>query len=740
MEELPLLYQQSPGLQQINLEFSEIEDLAPILPLLAQFSDLRELLLFGNRLENLPEDLSGLGSLEKMDISNNLIDDITMILPSLKSLPLLNELHITLQTENDEEMLIRSLKKLVNLNGVAVVREKYIEDQEAEFVESPQGEEEENSGKYSEKSERFSEKSEKFSEKSEKYSEKSEKYSKKSEKYSEKKQESSREYRKETESMDISDSEEDARKTLMACETSGYFGEESVLSQKYLEKIAILYDDIRGHWQKEDQEIDKHLAEDFDKNIKNIMQELSEVLKSTESEQLITVHSIKAKFKLACICRAGATRLVSKKHAEIGKSLQTIDQTIDSLFAELFSTTPQTPQKSGNETAQLEKELKLNKQEKEKVIKRFHEDRAEMLEEIESLREENKKYLDTIIRHSKSYAESLENNRRAPDLPQGKSIDEERNYSNYPSSQKATGKLLTLRQLKEVIEEIYISKAKYDERCADGKMPRETMEQHMYNYLNTKYGLKTLILDWAASIITSVKKHAGKDNDVAVFGKIIRNECDEEFRFVQIQVKETVAELLKMHLKNKFPLKNNADLMDMANEKTNGHLYEEEWNEIVKYMYNEEDSSVLVEEIWMIIRKKQYLQVAPAPKARVSREEAVALREKEKLLKSRILYLDFLKVLLDFQLKGHEKFLAKFVQIFRKVDSDADGILSEEEFRELIIVMDLGFSEEDVVRLLQIIDPYDNQQITFSEGVALFSTELIPVEGVAVMKKLSLEA
>ena len=54
--------------------------------------------------------------------------------------------------------------------------------------------------------------------------------------------------------------------------------------------------------------------------------------------------------------------------------------------------------------------------------------------------------------------------------------------------------------------------------------------------------------------------------------------------------------------------------------------------------------------------------------------------------------------------------------------------------------MDLGFSEDDINRLLQIIDPYDNQQITFSEGVALFSTELIPVEGVAVMKKLSLES
>ena len=108
-------------------------------------------------------------------------------------------------------------------------------------------------------------------------------------------------------------------------------------------------------------------------------------------------------------------------------------------------------------------------------------------------------------------------------------------------------------------------------------------------------------------------------------------------------------------------------------------------------------------------------------------------------MKTRISYADFLKVMLDFQLKGHEKFLAKFIQVFRKVDRDADGIINEHEFTELVLIMDLGFSEADITRLLQIIDPYDNQQITFSEGVGLFSTELIPVEGVAVMKKLSLE-
>lgn len=49
---------------------------------------------------------------------------------------------------------------------------------------------------------------------------------------------------------------------------------------------------------------------------------------------------------------------------------------------------------------------------------------------------------------------------------------------------------LTLKQLKDMIEEIYASKAKYDQKYTDAKLPRETMEQHMYTYLNQKYGLK----------------------------------------------------------------------------------------------------------------------------------------------------------------------------------------------------------------------------------------------------------
>lgn len=52
--------------------------------------------------------------------------------------------------------------------------------------------------------------------------------------------------------------------------------------------------------------------------------------------------------------------------------------------------------------------------------------------------------------------------------------------------------------------------------------------------------------------------------------------------------------------------------------------------------------------------------------------------------------------------------------------------------------MDIGLTEEDIMRLLHIIDPYNNQQITFSECVTLFSTEVLSEkEPIGILQKLA---
>jgi hypothetical protein len=195
---------------------------------------------------------------------------------------------------------------------------------------------------------------------------------------------------------------------------------------------------------------------------------------------------------------------------------------------------------------------------------------------LKSLEDENKKYLEKIIRQSKSkpLPSPLQNSNKMIDhdnLPK-KTLERERAHEkeNLPKSiinnkpfyffikscqklnevNSALGQInvrvLTLKQLKDAIEEINESKQKYDKKNLEAKLPRETMEQHMYTLLNHKYGLKNLTIEWVAAILNGIKTYAREDNDIFVFAKILKNECDEEFRFVQNQVKNTIVELLKV--------------------------------------------------------------------------------------------------------------------------------------------------------------------------------------------------
>ena len=73
------------------------------------------------------------------------------------------------------------------------------------------------------------------------------------------------------------------------------------------------------------------------------------------------------------------------------------------------------------------------------------------------------------------------------------------------------------------MNEIYVSKAKHNMLCLDSGIPMETMEAHMYTFLNQKYGLKAMTVEWAMSIVNGIKKYGQDDAEVATFGKILRN-------------------------------------------------------------------------------------------------------------------------------------------------------------------------------------------------------------------------
>lgn len=63
---------------------------------------------------------------------------------------------------------------------------------------------------------------------------------------------------------------------------------------------------------------------------------------------------------------------------------------------------------------------------------------------------------------------------------------------------------------------------------------------------------------------------------------------------------------------------------------------------------------------------------------------------------SKLLWKDFCKVILDFQMQEHERFLLKFTNLFKSVDNDQDGVISELQFKDLLRMMNCFDNEADI--------------------------------------------
>lgn len=78
-------------------------------------------------------------------------------------------------------------------------------------------------------------------------------------------------------------------------------------------------------------------------------------------------------------------------------------------------------------------------------------------------------------------------------------------------------KLLTLRQLHDLIAEFYRDKAAFDIKSTSLKNPRMSPELFLYDFLKKKYGLQELVMHWAYVIVESVNFHASRDSEVSLF-------------------------------------------------------------------------------------------------------------------------------------------------------------------------------------------------------------------------------
>lgn len=136
----------------------------------------------------------------------------------------------------------------------------------------------------------------------------------------------------------------------------------------------------------------------------------------------------------------------------------------------------------------------------------------------------------------------------------------------------------------------------------------------MYTYLNQKYGLKNIIIEWAAAIINGIKTYLRDDHDVTLFGKILKNECDEEFRFIQAHVKDTLSSLLKVMIKEKYPMKAETEFSRMHENILTGQVDEWIWRKIIEKMYDPRDFEILESKFNQMLEEKRQSRGAVGPR------------------------------------------------------------------------------------------------------------------------------
>ena len=299
------------------------------------------------------------------------------------------------------------------------------------------------------------------------------------------------------------------------------------------------------------------------------------------------------------------------------------------------------------------------------------------------------------------------------------------NNNSFLQTSPVCTRVFTIKMMKEIINDIYNSKAEFDKKSDENKLPRETMEQHMYTYLNQKYGLKSIIIEWASNIINGIKIFSSEDSEVCLFGKILRNEIEEDARMIYSDVQKSILEYLNYYIKRKNHYISAKEISKILKEKKRGSLSEEEWKEVINYLYNEEHAKILEERISEVIQKKYFKSKLDTDR-KLTRKQIIQLSKLKE--EYNIPFKDLVKIIHEFQIKQREKQLKNFVQLFKSVDKDNNGIINEEEFVNLLYNMNIFGDnlKQKIVELLTQIDPYNNKQITFSECVNLFGS--IPYE------------
>ena len=262
-------------------------------------------------------------------------------------------------------------------------------------------------------------------------------------------------------------------------------------------------------------------------------------------------------------------------------------------------------------------------------------------------------------------------------------------------------RVLNIKNILDIISQVYRQRnIRLQKKLQGAYYIKGTLETDLISYLKSKYGLKKMIIEWFLTILSSIKAYSKINGEICLFGLILRNELDEGSIDILQKIKETVGNIL-----NHLYKYNNTIVENIKNNKE--YMKENEWIFICQVLYCNDIN----------LREKFENKIYEFIKKMIKSDKIL-----EKIGK-KILFCDFLNLLIMFNLRQRKKYLKNLVNIFQNYDKEKFGVINYEEFK--LMIKELGYFDKskinDIINhLVEKCDKETTGQITFNEVVECF--------------------
>ena len=438
-------------------------------------------------LTEIPEELlEHKDSLEILDISNNNFTDLKPIAEFLSQFPKLTNLNIDLESEEDALLILKSIQNLKFLNQQATDEEDEVDNNNNNINDN-------NNDIINEETDEPLRQSE-LNENNENYN------------------------------NNINDKFNENQMEIPEVQNASL--------QSEINNFNVIVSNIKKFYEKKPDEVNK-FSEEFQDFLKNKIDYINQMINTNTAKYLYALNVYQSKLdiysflnqkiismlkELSSLNKFNNSDLILESLEKIEEYRTESENNINSIVNKMNKGITELNTNRKNDNNELNKQVKQLKSELNKLKKKNKEyeittrtletENKSLNEKNKLLKKDNDKLSGNLFRRANRMIKSetngnKENNEFLPDSKNNifdlKSLFE--NPHEKITLSQTNSRILAKNYLIDIINDIYKNKIISDKKNIQNQIPKYTMEQYLFNYLKSKYGLKKLIVEWSIKIL-----------------------------------------------------------------------------------------------------------------------------------------------------------------------------------------------------------------------------------------------